>query len=64
MQQNFFQFFLPQEAWAFENNIEKEPQKPRPKLKKLYALYIFTENICSIYSPKDVVCFCKNVIIL
>ena len=42
MQQKLFQFFLPQEAWAFENNIEKEPQKPRPKLKKLYALYIST----------------------
>ena len=29
-----FQNFLPQEAGAFRNNIEKEPQKPRPKLKK------------------------------
>ena len=46
MLQKLFQFFLPQEAGAFGNNIEKEPQKPRPKLKK-YAYYLFTENICS-----------------
>ena len=31
---NYFKTFLPQEAGAVENNIEKEPQKPRPKLKK------------------------------
>ena len=31
---NYFKIFLPQEAGAFENNIEREPQKPRPKLKK------------------------------
>ena len=46
MQQNLFQFFFkPQEAGAFGNNTEKEPQKPRPKLKK-YVSYIFTENNC------------------
>ena len=50
MQKQLFQFFLPQEAGAFENNIEKEPQKPRPKLKK-YVYYIFTENICSACNP-------------
>ena len=26
---NYFKFFLPQEAGAFGNNIEKETQKPR-----------------------------------
>ena len=31
---NYFKTFLPQEVGAVENNIEKEPQKPRPKLKK------------------------------
>ena len=50
MQKQLFQFFLPQEAGAFENNIEKEPQKPRPKLKK-YVYYIFTENIGSACNP-------------
>ena len=46
MQQKLFQIFLPQEAGAFANNIEKESQKPRPKLKKC-VYYVFTENICS-----------------
>ena len=32
-------------AGTFGNNIEKEPQKSHPKLKK-YAHYIFIENIC------------------
>ena len=30
----YFNIFLPQEAGAFGNNIQKEPQKPQPKLKK------------------------------
>ena len=38
------------EAGAFGNNIEKELQKPLPKLKE-YMYYIFTENICSVCSP-------------
>ena len=64
MLQNLFQFFFkPQEAGAFGNNTEKEPQKPRPKLKK-YVSYMFTENICSAGSPMQVVDFCKNVLIL
>ena len=46
MQQKLFQTFLPQETGTFGNNIEKEPQKPRPKLKK-YVYYVFIENICS-----------------
>ena len=34
--------FLPQEAEAFGNNIEKEPQKRRPKLKtNICILYIY-----------------------
>ena len=44
---NCFKFALPQEAAASENNIEKEPQKPRPKLKK-YVNYIFVDNIFSV----------------
>ena len=59
---NYFQTFLPQEAGAFANNIEKEPQKPRPKLKE-YVYYIFTENICSACSLMQVVVFWKNVLI-
>ena len=46
MQQKLFQFFLPQQAGAFGNKIEKEPQEQCPKLEK-YVHYIFTENICS-----------------
>ena len=33
-------FFLKQQAGAFGNNIGKEPQKPRPKLKNMYVIYI------------------------
>ena len=62
MQQKLF-LFLPQEAGAFGNNIEKEPQRPRPKLKK-YIHYMFTENICSSRGPMQVIVFCKNVLIL
>ena len=60
---SYFKIFLSQEAGAFGNNIEKEPQKPRPKFTN-YAYYIFSENICSGRSLKQVVVFCKNVLIL
>ena len=30
---NYLNNFLAQEAGALRNNIEKKPQKPRPKLK-------------------------------
>ena len=43
MQQKFFQDFFYQEAPDFWNNIEKEPQKPRPELKKICMLYIYRE---------------------
>ena len=62
-EKNYFKILLPQGAGAFGNSIEKEPQKPRPKLKK-YVSYIFTENICSSYNPMQVVVFCKNALIL
>ena len=55
--------FLPQEAGAFGNNIEKEPQKLHPKLKE-YVYCIFTENIRSACCLTQVVVFCKNIIIL
>ena len=32
--------FLQQEAGAFGNNIGKKPQKPRPKLKNMYVIYL------------------------
>ena len=32
---NKFKIFLQQEAGAFGNNKEEEPQKPRPKLKNM-----------------------------
>ena len=40
---NYLKTFLPQEAEAFRNNIEKKAQKPRPKFKK-YVCYIFTDK--------------------
>ena len=58
---NYFKTFLPQEAEASGNNIEKEPQKPHSKLKK-YVKYIFTENICSVCNAVQVVVFSKNVL--
>ena len=33
-------FFLPQEVGAFGINIEKEPQKPCPKLKYINNIYL------------------------
>ena len=38
MQQKLFQNFVTTRSWSFWNNIEKEPQKPHPKLKE-YLLY-------------------------
>ena len=40
MQQKLDQHFLQQEAGAFGNNIGKETQKPRPKLKNMYIIYL------------------------
>ena len=40
MQQKLVQNFLQQEAGAFGNNIRKEPQKPRPKLKNICIIYL------------------------
>ena len=40
MQQKLVQSFLPQEAGAFGNNIENEPQKPRPRWKNMYVTYL------------------------
>ena len=63
MQQKLFNFFLPQEAGASRNDIEKKPQKPHPKLKK-YVCYMFTDNIYSVFNLMQMVIFCKNVLIL
>ena len=63
IQQKLIQIFVPQEVGAFGNNIEKEPQKPRPKLNK-YLYYAFTQNICSAWNRMQVAVFCKNVLIL
>ena len=59
----YLKIFLSQEAGAFGNNIESKPKKSLPKLKK-YVCYIFTDNICSVCNPMQVVSFCKNVLIL
>ena len=39
MQQKLVQNFL-QQIGTFGNNIGKEPQKPRPKLKNIYFIYL------------------------
>ena len=61
MQQKLIQIFVPQEVGAFGNNIEKEPQKPRPKLNK-YLYYAFTQNICSAWNRMQVVVFLQKCI--
>ena len=62
---NYLKIFLPQEAGAFRNNLEKKPLNSGPKLKKVLQIYyIFTDNICSVCNPMQVVIFCKNVLIL
>ena len=40
MQLKLVKIFLQQEAGDFGNNIGKEPQKPRSKLKNLYSIYL------------------------
>ena len=40
MQQKLDQNFLEQEAGAFGNNIGKGPQKPHPKLKNMFIIYL------------------------
>ena len=47
---NYSKNSLPQEAGAFGNTIEKEPQKPRPKLKKICTLYIYNEYLLCLQS--------------
>ena len=42
--------FLSQVAGVSGNNIEKEPQKPRPKLKKIYILNIHREYLLCLHS--------------
>ena len=37
---NYFQICLLQKVGVIENNIEAEPQKPRPKLKYIYIIYL------------------------
>ena len=60
MQQKLFNFFLIKQSGGFGNNTEKELQKPRPKLKK-YVYYIFTDNICCLQSPVQVVVFFSKI---
>ena len=47
---------LSQEAGAFGNNIEKKPQKPRPKLKK--RVYCIHKFICSAYISMEKYLLC------
>ena len=61
---NYFKFFLSQEAGASGKNIEKERQKPRPKLKNIYMYKIFAEDIYSASNPIQVIVFWKHIFIL
>ena len=40
MQQKLVQKFFYQKSGAFGNNIGKKPQKPSPKLKNIYVIYL------------------------
>ena len=40
MQQKLVQIFLEQEAGTFGNKKGKELQKPNPKLKNMYIIYL------------------------
>ena len=52
---NYFSFFLPQEAGAFGNNMEKTTQKSRSKFfKKICILYIYREYLtCLQFNASD-----------
>ena len=52
--------FLPQEAGAFANKIEKGTAKTSPKIEKI-CIFIFTDNICSTCNAMQVVVLCKNL---
>ena len=53
---NYFNIFLTQEVGAFGKDKEKEPQKARPKFKKICIIYI-----CSACNPMQVIVFSKHV---
>ena len=57
---NYFNFFSHKKLELLEIT-EKEPQKPRPILKK-YIYYIFTQNVWSTCSPMQVVVFLQTCI--
>ena len=46
---NYFKKFLTQEAGAFGNKIEEEPQKPYPKLKRICILYLYKEYLLCLH---------------
>ena len=63
MQETLSQIFIWQEPGTSRNHIEKEPEKPHPKLKKC-KYQIFTENICFSCNPMEVTVFCNHVLSL
>ena len=60
MQQKLLQYFFTQEVGVSGNNVGKEPQTSRTKLKK-YIYSIFTENVFSSWNPIQVVVSFANV---
>ena len=64
MQQKLFKDFFTQEAGTSGNNIVKEPQKPRPKL-KLYILSFYGEYLLCLQSSASAcsIKFVKHVLI-
>ena len=47
---NYYKIFLPQKVGAFGNNIKKELQKARPKLKKYIYICIYREYLLCLQS--------------
>ena len=62
MQQKLFKIFLTQETGASGNNIEKEPQKSRPILRKK-ILNLYRENLLWLQSNASGIS-CKHILIL
>ena len=64
MQQKLVQIFLQQKAVTFGNNTGKKLQKPRPKLKNMYIIFLLRIFALPSCNPIQVEVFCKYVLIL
>ena len=48
--------FLQHEAGALGNKIGKNPQKPRPKLKNMYVIYLLRISALRIFALPTIQC--------